>query len=213
MFDSKVTLEHLIWQEAELTAYNRRVSVRSKTACYIRPWSACRELLRYAHQVVKMSLLTALFFKLTPDFVTSWKCSAFFAYTGIRASDRRQTFFPPCFAKGLSAVVTHSVWVWGRDRALFVLYLWTVHQKVNLSLKLHFIIKLTVCTFILISSSSSGYGNVMWSIWQNRVPWLLVQRGQNSSNTVYGTTSLLGQQIVAFISIIMKHITIWNGAK
>lgn len=92
MFDSKVTLEHLIWQEAELTAYNRRVSVRSKTACYIRPWSACRELLRYAHQVVKMSLLTALFFKLTPDFVTSWKCSAFFAYTGIRASDRRQTF-------------------------------------------------------------------------------------------------------------------------
>lgn len=92
MFDSKVTLEHLIWQEAELTAYNRRVSVRSKTACYIRPWSACRELLRYAHQVVKMSLLTALFFKLTPDFVTSWNCSEFYAYTEIRSSDRRQTF-------------------------------------------------------------------------------------------------------------------------
>ena len=121
MLDSKVTLERLIWQEAELTAYNRHVSVRSMTACYIRPWSACRELLRYARQVVKMRLLTALFFKLKQIVEPLEIVLSFSGYTGIRSS------FPPCFAKDVSAVVKHSVWVWGRDRALFALYVWNVH--------------------------------------------------------------------------------------
>lgn len=109
------------------------------------------------------------------------KSSEFYAHTGIISSDRRQTFFLHALQKAwvqLSHIRSESEVV--TEHYLYCTY--GLYTK-QLTCHLNRILWLNQLCVLLFLSPVEAAGMVMLCGQSNRISWLLVQRGQNSSNT------------------------------